>query len=76
MKDPAWRPMRVLRLQRTIRASAVGARMPLVAFNVNLDSEDVELARRIAGRIRESGAAAHLAVHRVFLESRSMPRCP
>lgn len=36
-------------------ATAVGARMPLVAFNVELDSDDVMLARQIAGTIRERG---------------------
>jgi glutamate formiminotransferase len=31
------------------------ARPPLVAFNVDLDSDDVELAKRIAAGLRESG---------------------
>lgn len=35
-------------------ATAVGARIPLVAFNVNLDSTDLTLARDIACAIRES----------------------
>ena len=34
---------------------AVGARGPLIAFNVNLDTSSVEIARAIAGRIRTSG---------------------
>lgn len=34
---------------------AVGARQPLIAFNVNLETPDVETARAIAGRIRTSG---------------------
>jgi glutamate formiminotransferase len=33
----------------------VGARPFLIAYNINLDSNDVELARRIARRVRESG---------------------
>jgi glutamate formiminotransferase / 5-formyltetrahydrofolate cyclo-ligase len=33
----------------------VGARRPLIAFNVNLRSTDVEAARSIAGLVRESG---------------------
>ena len=33
----------------------VGARKPLIAFNVNLDTGDLETARAIAGRIRTSG---------------------
>jgi glutamate formiminotransferase len=37
----------------TAGAIAIGARPFLIAFNVNLDTTDVGLARRIAGRIRE-----------------------
>ena len=33
---------------------AVGARRPLIAFNVNLDTSDAGVARAIAGRIRTS----------------------
>lgn len=33
-------------------ASAVGARPPLIAFNVNLGTDDLELARRIADAVR------------------------
>ena len=36
-------------------ALAVGARPFLIAWNINLASEDVELAKRIARRVRESG---------------------
>ncbi|MEW5747304.1 MAG: glutamate formimidoyltransferase [Candidatus Thermoplasmatota archaeon] len=39
----------------TAGAMAVGARMPLIAFNVNLRSEDVEVAKAIAKKIRASG---------------------
>lgn len=39
----------------TAGAVAVGARPFLIAYNINLASEDVELARRIARRVRESG---------------------
>jgi glutamate formiminotransferase len=35
-------------------AMAVGARPFLIAYNINLESRDVELAQRIARRIRES----------------------
>ena len=34
---------------------AVGARPFLIAYNINLASTDIELARRIARRVRESG---------------------
>ena len=36
-------------------AMAVGARPFLIAWNINLESTDVELAKRIARRVRESG---------------------
>ena len=36
-------------------ATAVGARPFLIAWNINLASEDVEFAKRIARRVRESG---------------------
>ena len=43
------------RLDPAAGAVLVGARPPLVAFNVNLRSDDVEVARGIAAVIRESG---------------------
>jgi glutamate formiminotransferase / 5-formyltetrahydrofolate cyclo-ligase len=43
------------RLHPSAGATAVGARPFLIAYNINLDSDDVELARRIARRVRESG---------------------
>jgi len=52
-------------------AVAVGARVPLIAFNVNLDTGDLELAKRIASSIRESsGGFAHVMAIGLFLESR------
>lgn len=42
-------------LHPTAGATAVGARMPLIAFNVNLKSEDVDVAKAIAKKIRTSG---------------------
>jgi glutamate formiminotransferase / 5-formyltetrahydrofolate cyclo-ligase len=56
LKDPRWRPdfgPHVLDPRRG--AVAVGARPFLVAFNAFLDTDDVEVARIIARRIRESG---------------------
>ncbi len=43
------------RLHPRAGAIAVGARPFLIAWNINLDSDDVELAKRIARRVRESG---------------------
>lgn len=38
----------------TAGATAVGARMPLIAFNVNLDSDNLAAAKQIAKKIRAS----------------------
>src|SRR5262249_44282743 len=43
------------RTHRSAGAVAVGARPFLIAYNINLASRDLELAKRIARRIRESG---------------------
>ena len=50
-RDPDFGPAR---LHPRGGAVAVGARKPLIAFNVNLATDDVEVARRISGVIRES----------------------
>ena len=36
-------------------ATVVGARVPLVAFNINLDTPDVEIADKIAKKVRHIG---------------------
>ena len=41
-------------LHPTAGASVVGARAPLIAFNVNLGTPDVQIAKKIAHAIRES----------------------
>ena len=39
----------------TAGATVIGARMPLIAFNVNLGTSDVEIAKKIAKAVRGSG---------------------
>ncbi len=41
-------------LHPTAGAIVIGARPPLIAFNIELDTPDVEIARRIAKEVRES----------------------
>ena len=54
--DPERRPdFGPARTHPTAGAVAVGARPFLIAYNINLASTDLELARRIARTIRESG---------------------
>ncbi len=55
-------------------AVAVGARKPLIAFNVNLATDDLALARRIAATIRESsGGLPAVQAMGVLLENPGMP---
>lgn len=50
-REPDYGPPRT---HPTFGAIAVSARPFLIAYNINLDSDDVELAKRIARRVRES----------------------
>ena len=42
------------RVHPTAGATVVGARRPLIAFNVNLGTNDIEIAKRIAAAVRHS----------------------
>lgn len=70
--DPAWAPdFGPPRPHPTAGATAVGARGFLIAFNVLLDSDDLEAARGIARAVRESeGGLPAVKALGVPLESR------
>ncbi|HHT85606.1 MAG TPA: glutamate formimidoyltransferase [Firmicutes bacterium] len=56
-------------LHPTAGATAVAARPPLIAFNVNLNTTNVKIARAIARRIRESsGGLPHVQAMGVTME--------
>jgi glutamate formiminotransferase / 5-formyltetrahydrofolate cyclo-ligase len=56
IESPEHRPdLGPSRLHPTGGAVAVGARPFLIAYNINLDSRDLELAKSIAKRVRERG---------------------
>ena len=53
IKEPNWMPdYGPAEIHPTAGVTAVGARMPLVAYNVNLDTRDIEIANQIAKRVR------------------------
>ncbi len=53
IKQPEWKPdFGPVKLHPTAGATALGARMPLVAYNVNLDSDNIEIANAIAKKVR------------------------
>ena len=55
LKDPLWAPdFGPSEPHPSFGAVVVGARMPLIAFNVNLNTDDVEVAKKIARGIRNS----------------------
>lgn len=54
-------------------ATAVGAREPLVAYNINLSCSDLRLAQKIASLIREkNGGLKHVRAIGVVLKSRNL----
>ena len=56
MRDPLWKPdFGPTRVHPTAGCVAVGVREFLIAYNINLASSDLDLAKAIARLIRESG---------------------
>lgn len=53
LKNPVWQPdFGPQAPHPSAGVTAVGARMPLIAYNVNLDTPDLEIADAIARRVR------------------------
>lgn len=56
INQPEWKPdYGPHKVHKTAGVTAIGARMPLVAFNVNLATVEIEIAKAIAKKIRNSG---------------------
>ncbi len=74
LKEPHWKPDEgpTLFLPKS-GATVVGARFPLVAYNVNLMSQDLELAREIAKKVRfKDGGFPHVRAMGVELKEKGM----
>jgi glutamate formiminotransferase len=53
MKTPEWKPdFGPREIHPSAGVTAIGARMPLVAFNVNLGTDDIKIADDIARKVR------------------------
>jgi glutamate formiminotransferase len=54
-------------------ASVIGARMPLIAYNINLDTDRLDVAKKIAAAIRHSsGGLRYLKAMGVKVEDRNL----
>ncbi|WP_294855885.1 glutamate formimidoyltransferase [uncultured Oscillibacter sp.] len=74
MKNPLWRPdFGPDTVHPTAGVTAIGARMPLVAFNINLNTPDLRIADEIAHRIRHiNGGFRFVKSMGVLLEDRNI----
>jgi glutamate formiminotransferase len=56
MASPGWTPdFGPSAPHESAGASVIGARMPLIAYNINLNTDRLEVAKKIAAAIRHSG---------------------
>jgi glutamate formiminotransferase len=74
MRDPRWRPdFGPAEPHPTAGAAVIGARMPLIAYNVNLATDRLDVARRIAAAVRfSSGGLRYVKAMGVTLEDRGI----
>ena len=74
VKDPEWEPdFGGARIHPTGGVVAVGARPPLIAYNLNLSTSDVQIAKKIAKVIREKdGGLANVKAMGFMLEDRNI----
>jgi glutamate formiminotransferase len=74
MSDPSWAPdFGPATPHPTAGATVIGARMPLIAYNINLTTNRLEVARRIASAVRHSsGGLRYVKAMGVMLEDRGV----
>lgn len=74
IKDPEWKPdFGPDTVHPTGGVTAVGARMPLIAFNVNLGTDNLEIAKSIAKLVRHSsGGFRGIKAMGVMLRERNL----
>ena len=74
LAQPEWAPdFGPARVHPTAGVTAIGARMPLVAFNVNLDTDDLTIAQSIAIKVRHiSGGLRYCKALGIELKERDI----
>lgn len=73
IKDPKWTPdFGTNEIHPTFGVIGIGARIPLIAYNIDLATADLNPAKKIARAIRfSSGGYRHIQAGPVYLESRN-----
>ena len=74
LKDPDWKPDEgPAHFNPKSGATVVGARFPLVAYNVNLKTKDLALAKEIARKVRfKDGGFPHIRAMGVDLKEKGL----
>jgi len=74
LKAPEWKPdFGPGEIHQTAGVTAIGARMPLVAFNVNLGTDDMKIAEAIAKNVRHiSGGLRYCKAIGIALKERGI----
>ena len=74
MKKPEWIPdFGPARPHPSAGATVIGARMPLIAYNINLDTSRLDVAKKIAAAIRHSsGGLRYVKAAGFMLEDRGI----
>ncbi|MGB3367017.1 MAG: glutamate formimidoyltransferase [Acidaminobacteraceae bacterium] len=73
VKEEKWLPDFGAELHPTAGITAIGSRMPLVAFNINLDTNNLEIASKIAKNVRFlSGGLRYCKAIGIELEERGI----
>jgi glutamate formiminotransferase len=74
MSTPGWSPdFGPAAPHTSAGASVIGARMPLIAYNINLNSDRLDVAKKIAAAIRQSsGGLRYVKAMGVMVEDRNL----
>ena len=74
MASPGWSPdFGPATPHESAGASVIGARMPLIAYNINLNTDRLDVAKKIASAIRHSsGGLRYVKAMGVMLEDRKL----
>jgi glutamate formiminotransferase / 5-formyltetrahydrofolate cyclo-ligase len=72
IKDPEWKPdFGPQEIHPTFGCVAIGARIPLIAYNIDLDTKDEKIANNIAKAIRQSsGGFKYIQAGPAYLEDK------